>query len=172
MFKNLLFALALFAASCSADREEFLPDTPPPVVHTSSEVSAFYSDVLEEVNALRTRGCRCGDLDMPAVAPLVIDAKLNAAADRHAYDMEQNSFFDHTGTDGSKSADRASDADYLWRAVGENIALHPGTISDVIEGWKNSPGHCRNMMNADYADMGIACRGDYWVQVLGAKIGE
>lgn len=172
MFKKILFALALFAASCSADREEFLPETTPPHVLTSSEASAFSSAVLNEVNALRSQGCRCGNTFMPAVNALVINEKLTVAADRHAYDMQQNDFFDHTGSDGSKSADRASDADYLWRTVGENIALHPGDLYDVVEGWKNSPGHCKNMMNPDFVDMGIACRGTYWVQVFGAEVGD
>jgi uncharacterized protein YkwD len=101
---------------------------------------------------------------MPPVAPVSWNADLEEAALRHAYDMQDNDFFDHTGSDGSDVSDRVSDTGYTWQTVGENIAWGYRNISSVFSGWKDSPGHCRNMMNANFSQMGSARIGDYWVQ--------
>lgn len=172
MLKNLLFCTLLFAIGCSADREELIPVTTPPSALSSIELSEFSSAMLTEVNALRTKGCTCGDVEMPSVAPLQWNDKLSNSADRHAYDMQSQKFFDHEGSDKSKVGDRSFDAGYSWNAIAENIAYVPGDITDVIEGWKTSPNHCKQMMSADYKELGAAHRGDYWVQVFGSQIGE
>jgi uncharacterized protein YkwD len=43
----------------------------------------------------------------------------------------------------------------------------------VVQGWLSSPGHCENIMDPRFAEMGIAYapghaskRGLYWVQLL------
>ena len=48
------------------------------------------------------------------------------------------------------------------------------TAEEVVQGWLDSPGHCENIMDPRFAEMGIAYaaghakRGLYWVQVLAA----
>ena len=173
MLKNLLFFTLLFAISCSADRDEFTPVTStPPSALSSIELSEFSSSMLAEVNALRTKGCTCGDVVMPTVAPLQWNNKLYTSADRHAYDMQTQNFFDHEGSDNSKVGDRTFDAGYSWSTIAENIAYVSGDITDVVTGWKKSPNHCKQMMNPDYKELGVSQRGDYWVQVLGSQIGQ
>lgn len=173
MLKNLLFCTLLFAISCSADRDELSTvTTTPPSTLSSIELSEFSNAMLSEVNELRTKGCTCGDVDMPSVSPLQWNEKLSNSADRHAYDMQSQKFFNHKGSDNSKVGDRTFEAGYSWVTVGENIAFVPGDISDVIEGWKKSPNHCMQMMNSDYKELGAAQRGDYWVQVFGTQVGE
>lgn len=171
MLKKLLFCSLLFAISCSAERDE-LSVVAPPSTLSPTEISEFSSAMLDEVNDLRIKGCNCGTTYMPAVAPLQINTQLSAAADRHAYDMESKDFFSHQGSDDSKVGDRSTEAGYPWSTVAENIAFVPGDISDVVAGWKNSPNHCKQMMSADYSDLGVAHRGDYWVQVFGSLGGE
>ena len=73
-------------------------------------------------------------------------------------------FFDHIGSDGSEVSDRVSATGYNWQTVGENIAWGYRDISSVFLGWRDSPGHCRNIMNANFQQMGSARAGDYWVQ--------
>jgi uncharacterized protein YkwD len=172
MLKKLLFCTLLFAISCSADSDELSTISTPPSTLTSTELSEFSSSMLSEVNELRTKGCTCGDVEMSAVAPIQWNDKLFSSADRHAYDMEAQKFFDHKGSDNSKVGDRSFEAGYSWNAIAENIAYISGNISDVIAGWKKSPSHCKQMMNPDYKDLGAAQRGDYWVQVFGSKTGE
>jgi len=174
MLKKLLFCSLLFAISCSADRDEIstVVTSTPPSALSSIELSEFSSDMLSEVNALRTKGCTCGDIVMPAVPALTWNDKLYKSADRHAYDMETQKFFDHKGSDNSKVGDRTFDAGYSWSAVAENIAYVPGDITDVVSGWQKSPNHCKQMMSPNYKELGAAQRGDYWVQVFGSQVGE
>ena len=127
-------------------------------------LSKFAKEMLDAVNKLRKKGCVCGEENMPPVHPLSWDPKLEIAARRHAKDMKKNNFLEHKGSDGSTLSERVSEAGYRWRRVGENIASgYPG-ITAVLEGWKASAGHCRNMMNAEFKDLGAAREGDYWVQ--------
>ena len=48
------------------------------------------------------------------------------------------------------------------------------SVSAVVEGWLDSPGHCRNIMNDAFTEMGMAKAEDsesrystYWTQTLG-----
>jgi hypothetical protein len=56
-----------------------------------------------------------------------------------------------------------------------DIAYGPKTAEEVVQGWLDSPGHCENIMDPRFAEMGIAYaaghasrRGVYWVQLLAA----
>ena len=68
--------------------------------------------------------------------------------------------------------DRALRAGYKWRTIGENIASGQRTAQEAVQGWLDSPGHCANIMNAAFAEMGVGyavnpARGTlYWTQVL------
>jgi uncharacterized protein YkwD len=41
--------------------------------------------------------------------------------------------------------------------VGENIAAGYSGVVAVVQGWMDSPGHCRNIMNATFSQIGMAC---------------
>jgi uncharacterized protein YkwD len=61
---------------------------------------------------------------------------------------------------------------YREKLVGENIAFGPRTADEVVRGWLDSPGHCANIMDPRFAQMGIAYaashakRGLFWVQLF------
>ena len=38
--------------------------------------------------------------------------------------------------------------------MGENIAVGFQTPASVVRGWMGSTGHCQNILNPDYADVG------------------
>jgi hypothetical protein len=42
------------------------------------------------------------------------------------------------------------------KLVGENIAYGPKSADEVVQGWLDSPGHCENIMDPRFAEMGIA----------------
>ena len=54
-------------------------------------------------------------------------------------------------------------------AIGENIAEGQQSIDEVIKGWFKSPGHCMNLMNAGFKEIGVAEYEDYWVQDFGGR---
>lgn len=125
------------------------------------------SSMLEEVNKLRRFGCKCGEDFMPPVPALVWNRKLELAAGRHAKDMYVNDLSGHTGSNGSSPDDRILKAGYQWSMCGENVAYGFYSVKEVVNAWKGSPGHCRNMMDAGFREMGAAKKGTYWVQDFG-----
>ena len=127
-------------------------------------------EMLRLVNEARMEKRRCGGKRHQATHPLEWNEKLAAAAQKHADDMGDNDFFDHTGSDGSTIVIRVEREDYLWRAVGENVAMGPRSVAVAVKGWLDSPGHCSNMMNPDFTELGAALSKDrkYWVQVFAA----
>src|SRR5690554_1088653 len=122
--------------------------------------------LLEIVNNYRQNGCYCGTQYFPPTDPVVWNELLEAAAQRHSDDMNENDFISHTGSDGSTMGDRVSDTGYNWSVVGENISFGAKTEEEAIERWMNSDGHCGNIMNPYHKNMGVARSGDYWTQVL------
>ncbi|MGM0375741.1 MAG: CAP domain-containing protein [Bacteroidota bacterium] len=134
----------------------------------SGETQFDKDEMLQLVNEARAESRRCGGTKHEATHPLGWNEKLAQAALVHANDMAENEFFDHTGSDGSTIVERIEREDYVWRAAGENVAMGPRTVADVVEGWLESPGHCSNIMNPDFREMGAAISddGQYWVQVF------
>ncbi|RLQ22642.1 hypothetical protein DWB85_06575 [Seongchinamella sediminis] len=143
----------------------------------SCTVSAEAQSMLDAVNAFRagTRDCGSRGLFSPAPA-LTWNCKLEAAANGHSADMANNNFFSHTGSNGSSLGERATAAGYAWNALGENIAAGYSTVGSVMQGWIDSDGHCANLMNASFDELGAARQynansdyGTYWTQVFGRE---
>ena len=125
--------------------------------------------ILDLVNEVRAKGCTCGATVMPAVPVLAWNKLLAKAAYDHSNDMKTNDYFSHTGGGSTTPGDRIRAAGYQWRAYGENIALGQTTEQVVMNSWLNSEGHCKNIMNKNFKDMGAGRSGNYWTQVFGAK---
>jgi len=141
------------------------------------------------INDVRQRVAGCGErtraadalagpasTPAPARAVLAWNAQLAAAAEQHARAMAEQAFFDHTGRDGRRVAQRADAAGYRWRAIGENLAAGHRTLEQALAGWIRSEGHCRNLLDERFSDFGLARvvsqRPDdryrvYWALVLG-----
>ncbi len=125
--------------------------------------------VLQLVNNARVKGCKCGGKNYQPVPPLIWNEKLERAAQLHSQDMARKKYFSHTGTDGSNAGQRMQKAGYNWMAYGENIGMGFRNENEMIEGWLKSPSHCKNIMNADYKEIGTARSGVYWTQTFGAR---
>ncbi len=123
-------------------------------------------EMLQEVNKLRARGCRCGSSFMPKAPALRLNPQLSQAAQSHAEDMQKRDYFDHRSPEGKSFGDRVSAANYRWAMVGENIAWNYREVKAVVDGWRRSPGHCRNLMSRSFTEMGAGMDGVYFVQVL------
>jgi len=142
-----------------------LPASAPPAV--------MQARVLGLVNQARAKGRRCGDRYFSPAATLRESADLDKAATAHATDMARRGYFDHHAPDGSEPRDRVRRTGYRWSLIGENIAFGPESAEEVVAGWLASAGHCANLMDPRFRDMGIAVakgrkRGHfYWVQEFG-----
>ncbi len=104
--------------------------------------------------------------------------ELTQAALRHSNDMSENSFFGHTGSDGSRAGQRMEDACYHWQAYGEIIAKGYETPAEVIAGWMDSPGHQGVILSELFEEFGAGfaydANGDdrYWTVDFGLRAGE
>ncbi|WP_420594586.1 NPCBM/NEW2 domain-containing protein [Deinococcus sp.] len=162
--------------------------TPPPVVPPTTPpapvVSPYAQKVLELSNAARAIARTCADSKtadnpnpksgfFPAVAPLTLSDQLAQSAQGHATDMASRDYFSHDSLDGRSFDQRITQAGYAWRTIGENIAAGQQTPEAVVSGWLSDYGHCANIMNASYTNLGVGYAeggsyGKYWVQDFGA----
>ncbi len=164
--KNTMFFLSLILVLVTSCTKDSLPDGN----GTDSVSSSVNKTVLLQlVNDARKKGCNCGNTYYPPVAPLTWNELLEKAAQSHSTDMFKKNYFSHTGSDGSGSGERISRAGYTWKYYGENIANGYQTESEVIAGWLSSPGHCSNIMNGNFTEMGVSKAGNYWTQDFGRR---
>jgi uncharacterized protein YkwD len=156
-------AAAALLASCMA--VQMTPPPPPPPQSRPAAPSGagpasgqgLVEQMVEVVNAHR-RAARCPELAwLPQAA---------RAAQAHSDDMARRGYFDHTSPDGQGLQDRLRVAGVPWRAIAENIALHPGAPREVLAGWLDSPGHRRNLDNCVYTHHGIGLRDGRWTHVF------
>ncbi len=120
--------------------------------------------ILELVNAARAEQRKCGHQSFAPAPPLKPSAVLVSAAAAHARDMAEHAELTHAGSDGSRPAERITRAGYEWRASGENVAAGQRNADAVVAAWLQSPGHCANIMEPNFTEMGVA-----FVQVPGAN---
>ncbi len=66
-------------------------------------------------------------------------------------------------------ADRIRGTAYEGSPGGENIASGYANEEEVFNAWKNSEGHCKNMMNAKFTDIAVGRSENYWTMNFGIK---
>ncbi|MNF94804.1 Cysteine-rich secretory protein family protein [compost metagenome] len=132
--------------------------------------------LLAQVNAARAKPRLCGRQRFAAARPLAWNASLGAAAQGHSKAMAYGNYFSHRDPDGDTAADRARAAGFRGRQIGENIAAGQGSPNKAMAGWLASPGHCANLMNPMFTQVGAAYamdarsdQGVYWTMMFGAQ---
>lgn len=161
----------------------------PFLLSSTSSVEDVY---LKAINEARSQAQDCGSFGvMPAVPPLKWNKKLEKASKLHSNDMAKSNHFNHTGSGGvndvvaqalhpgtgSEFYERAEYSSYInYRALGENIAAGYETLDGVMTGWLKSDGHCKNLMNPAFEEIGMAKTDDidsdyihYWTQDFGVR---
>lgn len=144
---------------------------------TASNSEAFRDTMLAVIKAARSASRMCGNSSHEATGAVTWNPLLEQAALSHVQDMARFNFFSHEGSDGLSVSNRADGVGYNWRAIGENIAAGQLEIEEVHQGWIDSPGHCRNIMNPLFTEVGAACvpgadtdYGTYWAVVFGDEL--
>ena len=119
-------------------------------------VPSQVSEVLDLVNAERAKN---------GLAPLTLDTELTSNANVRAKEIVE--VFSHTRPNG-ESCFTAVTVD--WMSVGENIAMGYPTPEAVMNGWMNSDGHRKNILNGGFTKIGIGVYSSggtlYWVQLF------
>jgi len=125
--------------------------------------------LLKLINEVRQKGCTCGSVTYSSASPLQWNEQLEKAAFKHCMDMNNNKYLSHIGTDGSGVGERMEKEGYQWTNYAENIGMGYLTEQEVINGWLHSEGHCKNLMNKTYKEIGASRVGQYWTLDFGAR---
>ncbi len=109
--------------------------------------------------------------------PLKLNPELTAAAKAHSRDLAKWDRISHYGSDGSNPWDRVKRSGYKARLAAENVGTGQASFEEVMKGWKNSPGHNKNLLLADAEHMGIALVNEqktefksFWTMVVGSSM--
>ncbi|MDT7834347.1 CAP domain-containing protein [Aquabacterium sp. OR-4] len=159
----LVLGLALALTSAAAVRAAEAASPCPPV--------DLPQQALQSVNALRAQGARCAGRWMPAAPALQWSGAAAMAAAGHAADMAGQGGMAHRGSDGSQGGDRLERAGYVWSSWGENLGQGHRSVPALVAHWAVSAGHCANLLNPRFTELGMACARSaggepYWAMTL------
>lgn len=121
-------------------------------------VQQFRRDFLVEMNRTRAEARACGMRMYRAARPVAYNEKLNSASQLYAQDMAARGFFSHTSPEGQGVRERLKNVQYRSCTWAENIAWGKADARRVVEMWVNSPGHCANLMNANFDEIGFGVK--------------
>ena len=150
---TLLAALACAAFAC-------LPN--PAMAADCAKASAAPGEASHKQMARSTLCLVNAERRQRGLKKLKLNKRLSKAARRHARDMARKNYFSHTSLNGATFVDRIRRAGYLRGArswnVGENLAWGSGALSTAratVRAWMRSRGHRRNILTAQWRQMGI-----------------
>ncbi|MDX1781655.1 MAG: CAP domain-containing protein [Thalassovita sp.] len=112
--------------------------------------------MLDSVNALRSSA---------GLAPVVLNAQLNAAAATHSRDMSVQNRPWHFGSDGSSPLDRVKRVGYEGRFRGETISETYETELETLAAWMEQDDTRRVILDPEASQLGFS-----WYQEASGKI--
>jgi uncharacterized protein YkwD len=178
MCKRIVSLLILvLLAACAAQKPRPTPapaPVPPPTTQPSPPsitVNGLEQKVIDATNAFRAQN---------SLTPLKPKVQLIVIAQNHARNMARQDKFgdsDQNGhiLDGHNFEYRIEASGYAFDRAAENVGfqrIHGDPAAAMMEDWKHSPGHRRNMLIPDITEIGVgAAQGKsgrwYFVQVFG-----
>ena len=162
---SLLVMLVMRLAACGNDEV-------PPFTPNLGDAPVTPDQVLlgNLINDLRAEGYNCSGTEFtPSSVVLTFNPLLNQAAQNHAEYMASQDNLTHEGPNGTSVADRMQAIGYNYTFINENLAKGYADEASVIDAWKNSSTHCKNMMQPEIREMGVGTSGSYWVMLFGAE---
>lgn len=129
---------------------------------TTGTVSQYVQQVIDLTNAQRSKN------GLPA---LKADTQLNSVAQKKSLDMQQKNYFSHTSPTYGSPFDMMRDFGVTYKSAGENIAQGQRTPQEVVTAWMNSEGHRRNILSANFTNIGVGyeATGKHWTQMFIGK---
>ncbi|MFC0523572.1 CAP domain-containing protein [Pontibacillus salicampi] len=123
----------------------------------STELSQYEQKVVELTNEERKA---------QGLEPLQIDKELSNVAEKKSEDMAANNYFSHNSPTYGSPFDMMDQFGVDYRTAGENIAKGQRTPQEVVDGWMNSEGHRKNIMNESFTHIGVGYveDGNIWTQ--------
>lgn len=104
--------------------------------------------VLSEINRIRAA---------QGLSQLRQNDALSAIARQHSSNMAEYGYLAHTDSLGRDFSDRLGSKFINGYYAGENLARNnfPNSARAAVQGWSESPGHLKNILNEKFAETGI-----------------
>jgi uncharacterized protein YkwD len=90
--------------------------------------------------------------------------KVAVVAYNHSKDMSTQQYFSHVSPTAGDLSDRLETGGVLFTMAGENIAAHYQDSAAAVEGWLNSEGHRKALLNKDFTSLGVGVYQKYYTQ--------
>jgi uncharacterized protein YkwD len=153
----------LLVADCTIPMAGAAPSKATPPV--AGKYGATESRIFDLINGQRRH---------QRLRPLVYNPQLDRMAKIQAENMARYQKMAHVIPDASLPTlgDRARYVGYVYGRLAENVALGYPNAETVVEGWMNSSGHRRNILDGEVVETGIgiarsSAGGLYYCQVFG-----
>lgn len=88
--------------------------------------------------------------------PLVLNDNLTQAALSKAQDMFNDNYWAHISPDGTEPWYFIAQSGYEYAHAGENLARDFTNPQSVVDAWIDSPSHRKNILEADFEEIGVA----------------
>jgi uncharacterized protein YkwD len=116
---------------------------------TFDDLPTIERQIWEAINAVRQEH---------ALDPLQRHAGLAETARAHSEDMARRDYMAHRSPEGERLTQRVGKRGISYVAVAENLAMHggiPDPVGYAVDGWMQSRGHRRNILDPRYTHSGI-----------------
>jgi uncharacterized protein YkwD len=117
----------------------------------------FYQDLAQEGAALDAAAAESmisGYRRNNGLGPVTVDSELMRLASEQAHAMAAHDKMDHNAA--RPFQERMRDSPLRGSVAVENISAGYHTLAEAFSGWRDSPPHRANMLNAGVSRMGIA----------------
>ena len=186
----LLLSIILLSA-CSSHKtykQSSMVSNPYPAPKLSHDVKQQY---LNAINKIRSQARSCGSAGyFSSASALRWSNRLYGAAYEHSNDMKKSNSFGHKGSQrasdwtakvhhlgrASSFKERIENNGYKeWKHIAENIEAGSSNAEAAMNHWVQSDGHCANIMNPIFTDVGMAHtkkqgsrKSHFWTQTFAA----
>ncbi|MCM3364156.1 MULTISPECIES: CAP-associated domain-containing protein [Bacillaceae] len=137
---NTVTALQIISSSLEDNRKDFYVDG------TENLKEGFEYQLFDLTNASRVNN---------NLNPLTWDEAVRETARKHSLDMAENNYFSHTNLEGESPFDRMLNDGIHYSMAGENLAYGQNSSVFAHEGLMNSMGHRENILQKDFASLGV-----------------
>jgi len=125
----------------------------PGTASSRSSLARLDAGVLAQLNEIRA---------LHGLAPLRMNAELNASAAQHSREMGADGYFEHASANGTvfwrRIAQWYGSSGYTYWSVGENLLWSSPNVdpTEAMRLWMNSPPHRENILDPHWREIGIA----------------
>lgn len=99
-----------------------------------------------------------------SVQELKLNVLLSSSAEMKCKDMVKNDYWDHNSKEGKEPWQFIEEAGYKYDYAGENIAYGFTSENSTVNGWMDSEGHRKNILDGNFSEVGYGvCFSDNFI---------